>query len=244
MKRIFYVLFMALVIFTAGCSSDEDASGAKEASNEENTSEQAEDKVEKEEVNEEADSKEENDAVDDAKKEETEDASETKSTEDSKEKVNKETKEETKTEKQEVKQPEQKEEPKSEPKQETKKEPESQPKKEPAKTTVFTDPNPQLLVNNININPKTVQYSGSTLVMDAWVTNGFDYPVWNIHDVQIQLSNDSGVIAEAYFSSLQDLQIGPKQSVIWTFQFGPDTVKMQGADLGILKTQSSTKYQY
>lgn len=51
-----------------------------------------------------------------------------------------------------------------------------------------------------------VKYEGTTLIMDAWITNGFDYAVYNIHDVTLRISNEEGVIADAYFDELTDLR--------------------------------------
>lgn len=51
-----------------------------------------------------------------------------------------------------------------------------------------------------------VKYERTTLVMDTWITNGFDYAVYNIHDVTLRISNEEGVIADAYFDELTDLR--------------------------------------
>ncbi len=89
-----------------------------------------------------------------------------------------------------------------------------------------------------------VKYEETTLVMDAWITNGFDYAVYNIHDVTLRISNEEGVIADAYFDELTDLRLEPGESVIWTFYFRPDTVQMLDADLYYLTTELSTRYNY
>jgi len=109
---------------------------------------------------------------------------------------------------------------------------------------IFTDSNPVFKDNSININPMCVFYKDSYLYMVAYVTNGYNYKVFNIHDVSIRLSNNETVIAEAYFGTLDGVVIQPKSYIIWIFVFSQDGIKVQNADLSYLITESYCKNSY
>ncbi len=112
------------------------------------------------------------------------------------------------------------------------------------RVTEFIGGGPEFLANSVHINPKRVYYENNNLVMVAWVTNGFQSTVFNIHNVEIRLSNKEGVIAHGFFGELQGLQIGPGGAAEWTFVFSKDAVIKKDADLGYLKTESRTAYNY
>lgn len=103
---------------------------------------------------------------------------------------------------------------------------------------------PQILNNNICISPKYVYYKDSYLYMEAFVSNGFNHTVYNLRDISIRLSNKNGVIADAYFPSMQNAIIEPNSYIIWTFVFGPDTINLQNADLSYLETTSKITNSY
>jgi SLAP domain-containing protein len=105
-------------------------------------------------------------------------------------------------------------------------------------TNMFINGQPIFLENCININPDRVYYDGDSLVLDAYVTNGFNSTAYNIGVDNITLSNESGVIASAKFGGMKGASIGPHQYIKWTFTFPAASIKKQNADLNYLHTQS------
>lgn len=112
------------------------------------------------------------------------------------------------------------------------------------KVTEFIGGGPELHANSVHINPKQVYYKDDSLVMVAWVTNGHQTTAFNIHDVEIRVSNKEGVIAHGYFGQLEGLQIGPGSSAEWTFVFSNDALINKDADLGYLETEYSNSYNH
>lgn len=95
---------------------------------------------------------------------------------------------------------------------------------------------PLTSIDTINISPKHVYFKDSKLYMDAYIYNGFSHNVFNIRDINIRLSNKSGVVAEAIFGGLENQTIAPKNYIVWTFVFNGSAIKMPNADLEYLKT--------
>lgn len=112
------------------------------------------------------------------------------------------------------------------------------------KVTEFIGGGPEVHTDSVHINPKRVYYKDNSLIMVAWISNGHQTPVFNIHNVEIRVSNNEGIIAEGFFGELQGLQIGPMSSVEWTFVFSGDALIMNDADLGYLKTEYRNSYSY
>lgn len=100
---------------------------------------------------------------------------------------------------------------------------------------------PITTINAIQISPKHVYYQDGNLYMEAFVYNGFNHPVYNIRDIKIALSNDTGLIAQAIFPSLQNVQIATNSYITWTFIFGKELINQQNADLFYLATDCSLK---
>ncbi|WP_238883898.1 SLAP domain-containing protein [Clostridium sp. YIM B02551] len=99
-------------------------------------------------------------------------------------------------------------------------------------------------VDNVQISPKNVYYKDSKLYMDAYVYNGFSHNIFDVRNINIKLSNHSGVIAQAKFDGMGNTNIGANSPVIWTFVFENDAIKMQNADLGTLNTVYSCDYSF
>ncbi|MDD7794378.1 SLAP domain-containing protein [Clostridium sp. 'White wine YQ'] len=99
-------------------------------------------------------------------------------------------------------------------------------------------------VDNVQISPKNVYYKDSKLYMDAYVYNGFSHNIFDVRNINIKLSNNSGVIAQAKFDGMGNTNIGANSPVIWTFVFENDAIKMQNADLGTLNTVYSCDYSF
>ena len=66
--------------------------------------------------------------------------------------------------------------------------------------------------------------------------------MYNINVNSIRISNNDGVIAEAYFGPMEGARIGPGQHILWLFSFPPHTVFIQNADLSFLSTQATHSY--
>lgn len=103
---------------------------------------------------------------------------------------------------------------------------------------------PITTINAIQISPKHVYYQDGNLYMEAFVYNGFNHPVYNIRDIKIALSNDTGLIAQAIFPTLQNVQIATNSYITWTFIFGKELLNQQNADLSYLATDCSLKNSY
>lgn len=112
------------------------------------------------------------------------------------------------------------------------------------KTSEYFSNTPVISTGTIQISPKHVYYKDSVLYMDAYVYNGFNYNVFNIKNIGIKLSNDSGVIAEANFEGLENKVISPKTHIIWTFVFSKGEIKQQNANLQILNTKYKCDNSY
>ena len=110
--------------------------------------------------------------------------------------------------------------------------------------------NPQPLKNNINIQSVNIYENSDGLVMEAYVINGFNRTVWNVSNVQIQLSDRNGnVFASADFGTLLNSDgsaavIGANNYVPWTFTFKKDSYDLTNADLSMVNTKSSCGYNY
>lgn len=115
---------------------------------------------------------------------------------------------------------------------------------EQVNTNIFSNEQPLFNEKCVNINPGRVYYDGDSLVLDAYVTNGLDYTVYNIQVDNITLSNKSELIASDTFGLIKNASIGPHQFIKWTFKFPAGSVKKQNAELNNLRTESNTKYKY
>lgn len=113
-----------------------------------------------------------------------------------------------------------------------------------AGTSEYFSNAPVTSVNTVQISPKHVYYKDSKLYMDAFVYNGFQHTIFDIRNINLRISNKSGVIAQAGFSGMGNAQIGPNNYIVWTFVFGPDTVVQQNADLTVLKTEFQCDNSY
>ena len=111
---------------------------------------------------------------------------------------------------------------------------------------VFSDPNPNFLINSVHFNPAKIWYEDGNLIAEMHVTNGFHMStVYNLNNVSLEISNNQGIIAAADFGAMQGAMIGPYGSIIWTFVFGEDIVLIDDADLtGWIYTQSYVRYNY
>lgn len=96
---------------------------------------------------------------------------------------------------------------------------------------------PATSIDTVQISARHVYYKGSELYMDAYVYNGFKHTIYDIHNIEIKISNKSGVIARANFDGMGNAQIAPQSYIVWTFVFGPDMVMKQNADLSAIKTE-------
>lgn len=100
--------------------------------------------------------------------------------------------------------------------------------------------NPGFIENVINIAPQCAYYENGKLVIVAYINNGFNnHTVTGINNLNMQIFSDN-VIAEAYFDSLNGINIAPHSTVLWTFTFPDDTLKVKNADL----TNLFTKYNF
>jgi len=115
---------------------------------------------------------------------------------------------------------------------------------EQSNTNIFSNGQPMFNENCLNINPDRVYYEGDSLVLDAYVTNGFNRTVYNIEVDNITLSNESGVIASDKFGVMKGASIGPHQYIKWTFKFPAASIKKQNADLNYLHTKSATNCEH
>lgn len=112
------------------------------------------------------------------------------------------------------------------------------------KTTVFESLTPLFYDNQVAINPYKVYYDGDRLVMEGFVTNGFNSVAFNISSVAITLSTPEAQLASASFGTLEGLRIAPKSYVLWTFRFLKDCVQLWDADLSAIRWQVSVHNNY
>ncbi|MCF8021058.1 MAG: hypothetical protein K9L62_16905 [Vallitaleaceae bacterium] len=115
--------------------------------------------------------------------------------------------------------------------------------------SMFTGGEPQLLIDVLNINPKKVYYEvidgNKTLVMEAFITNGFGHDIWNINIGNIELKDENDVlIAQGEFGELGDVVIASNSHLEWVFHFGADAVVSFEDDLQTIKTKSISSYNY
>lgn len=98
--------------------------------------------------------------------------------------------------------------------------------------------------DDVMISPKEVYFSGNTLVAEMYVYNDKNVQLSNLKDIEIELRNKDIVIASGYFDSMDGAVIPPKSYILWTFEFGPDTVMNFNADMSFLETIFSVSYDY
>lgn len=111
-------------------------------------------------------------------------------------------------------------------------------------TNEYFSNTPQSLKNVVSISPKHVYYQNGNLVMEAYVYNGFNHNVWNLTNANIKISTAEKVIASAHFNSLDGVQIGGNNYVVWTFNFPKDCVYDQNANLNDLIWDATVKNKY
>ncbi|MBR3593381.1 MAG: hypothetical protein IKL44_01770 [Clostridia bacterium] len=92
--------------------------------------------------------------------------------------------------------------------------------------------NTSFRAGQVDIRPKHVYWEGNVLCVEAYVINGCDVPVQNIHVRYLTVSTEEkGFIASAVFESTGIPTIDPYYNRIHTFRFLPDTVIHANADL-------------
>ncbi|HHT92146.1 MAG TPA: SLAP domain-containing protein [Clostridiaceae bacterium] len=120
---------------------------------------------------------------------------------------------------------------------------------EPANETanpnnVFISNVPNTGDNMVVISPKYVYYDGNAIHMEAFIHNGLSTTVYNLHDVEIKMSNEDGLICDGVFGALEGCVISSNNYVVWTFYFTEESVLMMNADLSYLITQSFLRYNH
>jgi len=120
----------------------------------------------------------------------------------------------------------------------------AQPKLEPASGNINISDNPQTGSDNVFISPKKVYFEGDKLVMEAFVYNGFATPASNVRDVEIQLSNESGVVAQGAFGTLQGAVIAPNAFITWKFIFQGNEIVNPNASLSKITWKVKLKNDY
>ena len=98
--------------------------------------------------------------------------------------------------------------------------------------------------NMVVISPKYVYYDGNAIHMEAFIHNGLSTTVYNLHDVEIKMSNEDGLICDGVFGALEGCVIPSNNYVVWTFYFTEESVLMMNADLSYLITQSFLRYNH
>lgn len=98
--------------------------------------------------------------------------------------------------------------------------------------------------DDVMISPKEVYFNGKSLIAEMYVYNDKNVELSNLRDINIEIENNGVVIASANFDSMEGAVIPPKSYIVWTFEFGPDTIMNFNADLSYLKTIFSVSYDY
>ncbi|OFI05872.1 N-acetylmuramoyl-L-alanine amidase LytC precursor [Clostridium acetireducens DSM 10703] len=96
----------------------------------------------------------------------------------------------------------------------------------------------------ISISPRHVYYDNDgTLVMEAYVHNGFNYDVHDIKVSGIELKDrNEEIITSGYFGVLNNLTLKSGETKFWIFRFLGNTTKVKNADITYL--QWKTIYEY
>ncbi len=96
--------------------------------------------------------------------------------------------------------------------------------------------------DDVMISPKEVYFSGNNLIAEMYVYNDKNVQLSNLRDIEIELRNKEVVIASGHFDSMEGSVIPPKSYIVWTFEFGPDTIMNFNEDMSFLETIFSVSY--
>jgi len=96
---------------------------------------------------------------------------------------------------------------------------------------------PSTLMNCISIQPVNIYEENGELVLEAYVSNGYNHAVYNIRNTYIELSDkNKNLFAKGSFGTMvtnsgNSLVINANSYVKWTFTFGSDCFDLSNADL-------------
>ncbi len=109
----------------------------------------------------------------------------------------------------------------------------------------FYNKNVDILLDNLNIDPYEVYYEEETLIVKAYVVNGFDHSIYNINLDELTIMNENDqIISSKNFGALSELSIAANSYVEWTFTFGSDVVYLLHDDLDNVKSYSHSTNNY
>ena len=109
------------------------------------------------------------------------------------------------------------------------------PAPEPAQNNIFfNESNNTYDAEQVTVKPRYVYWKDGRLIAECFVINGCSVPVSDINVQGLAFANKSVNIASAAFGPINGVVLQPYTYIVWTFEFGSDTVMSYGADLNWL----------
>ena len=108
----------------------------------------------------------------------------------------------------------------------------------------FNESNNTYDTNQVSVKPRYVYWKDGKLIAECFVINGCSVPVYNINVKGLSFANDSVNIASAGFGYINNIVLQPYTNIVWTFEFGADTVISYGADLNLLYCNYNVSFDH
>ena len=102
---------------------------------------------------------------------------------------------------------------------------------------------PELVKDQIALQPIRVYYDGKELVAECYLVNGTEKRVKNIDVSSIQILVDGREVAAADFGMVDDVKIASGESVKRQFRFPEDTVSIYNAKLSDIRINFTCEYE-
>ncbi len=108
----------------------------------------------------------------------------------------------------------------------------------------FNENNTAYDADAVSVKPRYVRWEDGKLIAECFVINGCSVPVYNINVKGLSFANGSNDLASAGFGYLSDVVLQPYTNIVWTFEFGADTVTAYGADLSFLSCNYNVSFDH